>query len=238
MLYVIHGSDTQKVKKKATQLVEMLQKKRPDASLFKVSKETWYPDFFAETIPAVSLFSPKNIVVLDFLLEDEVIAEQVFLHVDDLKNTEHICVLVEGKLTKEELKKIQTKAEKIEEHNKVEGTKKKEAPQTFALCDALLQKNNRKAFELFQLLRAAEIPAEEIHGVLWWQFKSLFLALQTKSAKEADLNPFVYSKCKAAEKYWSIAEVSKFLDTLVTMYHKAHRGEVDFMADLERVSLG
>jgi DNA polymerase III delta subunit len=235
MLYVIHGTDTSKVKKKATQLVEMLQQKRPDASLFKVNKESWYPDFFAETIPAISLFSPKNIVVMDSLLEDDTIAEMVFQNLDELKNTEHVCILIEGKLTKEYIKKVTAKAEKVEEHNKTEAPQKREAPQTFALADALLQKNKRKAFEVFQKLRAEEVVGEEIHGVLWWQFKSLYLVLNSKSAGEADLNPFVYSKCKSVEKNWSVDLVAKTLDSLVDIYHKAHRGEVDLLVELEKL---
>lgn len=237
MLYVIYGTDTAKVKQKATQLTGLLQKKRPDASLIRVQKENWYNDFLEEQVPAISLFSPKNIIVLTSLLEHEDTAKKLLQNLDFLKSTEHICILVEGKLTKEEVKKLTAKAEKVEEHNLLEKKEKKESPKTFALADALIQKNKRKAFEVFQILRADEIPAEEIHGVLWWQFKSLQLALTTKTAKDADINPFVYSKCKAVEKQWSIDEVAKYNERLVDMYHKAHRGEIDFMASLEMLCL-
>ncbi len=237
MLYVIHGTDTTKIKQKAAQLTDLLLKKRPDASVIRVQKENWYDSFLEEQVPAMSLFSPKNIIILSSLLDHEEAERKLIQSLDLLKNTEHICVMVEGKLTKEEIKKLSAKAEKVEEHNLPEKKEKKESPKTFALADALIQKNKRKAFEVFQLLRADDVPAEEIHGVLWWQFKSLRLALTTSGAKEADLNPFVYSKCKAVEKMWSIEEVSKYIDTLVDMYHKAHRGGLDFMADLEALCL-
>lgn len=237
MLYVIYGSDTQKVKKKANQLVNSLLQKRPDASLFKVGKENWNKDFFNETIPAVSLFSPKNIVVMEYLLEDEEMGESVFQNVTEMKNTEHICILIDGKLTKEEIKKLEKGAEKMEEHNK-ESVAKKEAPITFDLSAALMQKNYKKAFVIFQKLRGKELAAEEIHGVLWWQFKSLKIVLESKSAKEADMSPFVYSNCKAVEGKWEKKELDAYITKLVGMYHKAHRGEIDFMGDLERLCLG
>jgi len=237
MLYVIHGTDTDKVRKKTTQLVEMLQKKRPDASLFRVNQDTWREDFLEEIIPSISLFSPKNIIVLDFLFDNEEAAKKIIDNLSHLKETEHVCIVAEGKLTKEELKKLTAKAEKVEEHNKGEVIQKKESPKTFALASALIEKNNRKAFEIFQELQKEGIPTEEIHGVMWWQFKALYLTVTTKSAKEADLNPFVYSNCKRVANNWSPEVVSKYLERLMDMYHKAHRGGLDFIAELELLTL-
>ncbi len=240
MLYVIHGTDIKKVRSKAQDLVAALQKKRPDASLFRMNKESWNADLLGEAVSTVSLFSPKNIIILDSLIAEEESAEYIIEHLTDFKETEHVCVLIEEKIAKEYLKDLTAKAEKIEEHElkKDAGFQKREAPQTFALADALVMKDNKKAFKIFFNLKEDGLAAEEIHGVLWWQFKTLFQVMKSKTTKETDVSPYAYSKCKSAERNWTDLEVGSILDKLVSMYHKAHRGEIDFMSDLERLCLG
>lgn len=239
MLYVIYGTDTKKVREKSQSLIATLLKKRPDASLFRMNKDNWNSDLLGESVSTVSLFSPKNIIVLDSLLSDDESAAYVSEHFTDFKQTEHVCVLIEEKISKDYLKGLTATAEKIEEHElKVSGSAKREAPQTFALADALVMKDSKKAFRVFYELKEEGLPAEEIHGVLWWQFKTLFLVKGAKTAKEADVSPYAFSKCKTAEKNWSDKELNQTLEKLVTMYHKAHRGEIDFMSDLEKMCLG
>ena len=78
---------------------------------------------------------------------------------------------------------------------------------------------------------------EEIHGILWWQAKSLALASKTRNASEAGLNPFVYNKAKRYLSNWKKEEVESLLSKLSRMYHKAHRGEADFEIELEKLML-
>ena len=94
------------------------------------------------------------------------------------------------------------------------------------------------SWKLFQELVADSLPAEEIHGVVWWQFKSVYLAYDAKTAGEVDMKPYTFSKCQGFKKNWKKDELERYLDGLVDMYHKAHRGEVDFMIELERLCLG
>lgn len=241
MLYVIHGTDTKKTRKKLSTMLDALQTKRPDATQLKMTPETWNEKELDEMISGIGLFVPKNIIVLDSLISNKESEECVLKRIGDFASSEHICVLIEGKLTKEEIKKLEKKAEKIEEHNVAESVdsvlKKKKAPETFAFADALLSRNKVRSWTIFQSLVEGSVAAEEIHGVLWWQFKSLFLVSTTKSAKEAGLNPYVYQKCQGFMKQWKTEEVNEMMDRLVSMYHKAHRGQTDFMVELEMMCL-
>jgi hypothetical protein len=149
-----------------------------------------------------------------------------------------VCIIIEEKIKAAEFKKIESKAEKVQDCNfsKV-GQEKKSFPKTFAFADALAAKDRKKSWVLFQELLHDSLAAEEIHGVLWWQFKSMFLAKKSKSAKEARLNPFVFGKCQSFSSKWESGEIDAFLKKLVHMYHGAHRGELDFISELEALCL-
>ncbi len=249
MLYVIYGTDTAKARKKMQNMLTVLQSKRPDAILTRLNESNWNSGFLDETLSGMNLFAPKNIIVLDSLFAHPEAEDYIEDRLKDMGASEHVCVMIESKISKEKLKKLEKHAEKIEEHNvrdaasegsgaSASSSTKRETPKTFTLADALVSKNKVKAWTVFQELAHDEVAAEEIHGVLWWQFKSLYLTFEFKSAKEADLNPYVFSKCSGFKKNWEKKEVENFIDELVGMYHKAHRGEIDFMCELEKVCLG
>lgn len=241
MLYVIHGTDTQKGRSKLQNLVGILQSKRPDATLFKLSPENWNPSLLDETLSGVNLFTPKNIIVLDSLISNKDSVEYIEERIGEFAESEHVCIVFDSKINKALLTKLETKAEKVEEHNlKSSGDDSfdaKKPPQTFAFADALASRNKVNSWKLFQELVSNNLPAEEIHGVVWWQFKSVYLAYDARSAAEVDMKPYTFSKSQGFKKNWTKVELENFLDGLVDMYHKAHRGEVDFMVGLERLCL-
>jgi DNA polymerase III delta subunit len=238
MLYVIHGTDTQKSRSKLQSLVAVLQSKRPDATLFRLSPENWNQSFLDEVLSGVNLFTPKNIIVLDSLISNKESADYIEERIGELSESEHVCILFDSKINKDIFNKLEKKSEKIEEHNlKVSGDDFKKQPQTFAFADALASRNKVKSWALFQELVSSGLPAEEIHGVLWWQFKSVYLAYDAKSAGEVDMKPYTFSKCQGFKKVWKKPELENFLGDLVSMYHRAHRGEIDFMIEMEKLCL-
>lgn len=240
MLYVIYGTDTQKGRGKMQSLVGVLQNKRPDATVFRMSPQNWNEALLDEFISGVNLFVPKNIIVLDSLVSNKDSVDYMEKRINDFAESEHVCIIFDSKINKTLLTKLEKKAEKIEEHNLKTGGDEgsvKKAPQTFSLAEALASRNKVKSWAIFQNLASDELAAEEIHGVLWWQFKSIYLSYIYSNAKDAGLNPYVFQKCQAFKKGWSENQTSLMLDRLVDMYHKAHRGEVDFMSELEILCL-
>ena len=235
MLYVLHGTDRDKIRGKLHELVASLEKKRPDAQILKIGTDTWKESKLDEYVSGMNLFAPKNIIILDSLFSNKEIQSSIDL--DILAESNHVCIVVEQKLTKENLKKLEKRAEKIQEFNLPEVIKKKESPVTFSFVEALVNKDKKRSWSLFQKLVADSVVAEEIHGVVWWQFKSLYLAHMSADAQSAGLNPYVYQKSKVALKSWDKDSLNKMLKRLVLMYHKAHRGECDFMAELEVLCL-
>lgn len=236
MLYAIYGKDTAKARSKLTELLDTLQKKRPDASLFRLSNENWNPSLLNELLSSTGLFSPKYIVVLDSLLNLSDSAEAVSGSIKEMSESEHVCIMIEEKILSADLKKVEKYAVKVQECAPAEKVKK-ESSQVFAYAEALSMKETKRAWALFQEIAGEEAAAEEIHGVLWWQFKSLKIARDSKTAGESGLSPYVYQKSARATKIWNEKELEGVIDRLVDMYHRAHRGEIDFMLELEKFSL-
>lgn len=239
MLYVIYGTDTQKARKKLTDLLDAFQKKRQDAPLIRINQENWSEAALDEALSSAGLFAPKNVIVFDSLLTKADTAESLMSRLNEIAASEHVCIIIEEKIKAPELKKLESKAEKVQETNfsKDASQDKKQFPRTFAFADALAIRDKKKSWSIFQSLLADSLAAEEIHGVIWWQFKSIKLAATSKSAKEAGLNPFVYGKCQGFSRQWTPDDLDEYLLRLVSMYHNAHRGENDFMSELETLCL-
>ena len=107
----------------------------------------------------------------------------------------------------------------------------------FAMTDALGARNQKRLWTLYQQALRHGVVNEELHGILFWQVKSMLLAALSKDVKESGLNPFVYGKAKNYAKNFTLSELKKISSQLVTMYHQAHRGEVDFDIALEKFFL-
>lgn len=236
MLYVIYGKDTNKARTKLVELLDSLQKKRPDASVFRLSAENWNEAQLNELLGSTGLFSPKYIVVVDGLLNNSNSSDAISKSIEEMALSEHVCILIEEKILSADLKKIEKHATKVQEFEQVEKPKK-ESPIVFSFADAVANKENKKAWVIFQDLLKEGGAAEEIHGVLWWQFKSLLLASKSNSAKESGLSPFVHQKSSRAAQQWKDNSIDLALDKLADMYHQAHRGEIDFLIELEKFAL-
>jgi hypothetical protein len=107
----------------------------------------------------------------------------------------------------------------------------------FAMADALGARDKKTLWILYRQAVEEGKASEEIHGILFWQAKSMVLAARTKFAGEAGLNPYVYTKSKRYAENFSEPELTALLDRLVSVYHDSHRGMHEFETALERLIL-
>jgi hypothetical protein len=112
MLYLIYGTNTNKVRAKARELVSIMQTKQPNVSLYKVTEENWNENLLDELISTQGLFLAKYIVTLDKLLEDKDISGSVLKNIKDFKESDHAWIMIEEKVTAVNLKKIEKYAYK------------------------------------------------------------------------------------------------------------------------------
>lgn len=184
------------------------------------------------------------------LVTDESSVSVVMRNLEKLKKSEHIWIIVEdalfGKSAGKELGIKENKAlidirislkknsDKMEEYDNQtsttfdsSGIKYKNITyaniNSFVFTDAFFNKHTDKAINAFTLLQQQNIAPEEIHGALWWQFKTLML-VHTKNIKS--LSPFVVQKSLRFLKKWNIDDLYDLSDAIIKAYHEAHLGKV------------
>ena len=153
----------------------------------------------------------------------------------DIAASDNVFVMLEGELDKKTLTKLEKHAYKVQEFtSRLNLDGKKEVFNNFALTDALGKRDKKNLWVLYQkALMNGSVP-EELHGILFWQVKSMLLAVGSKSAEEAGLKPFVYNKAKGFARNYTHDELITLSRDLVTLYHDARRGIGDFGVRLEQ----
>ena len=113
MIYFYYGTDTNKARIKAHELVDSLLKKKPDASFFRMDTENFNTSQLQEYIGGMGLFSNKYIVFLDRLSEKKDIKDEFLDKIKEISESENIFIVLEGKLDKATATKIEKKSEKF-----------------------------------------------------------------------------------------------------------------------------
>jgi len=242
MIYLLHGADTDKSRLKMHELADSLKKKKPDAAYFKMDAEHWNQAELEEYCGGQGLFENKFIIVLDHLMDDEDIAPVLLEQIDVISASPNVFIVLEGKLDKNSLKKFEKSAEKVQEFEetaaqKMATAKSKERFNVFSLAEALGKRDRRNLWVLYRRALLENISPEEIQGTLFWQAKSIALARQAKSAKEAGMKEFPFSKAKGYASNFSEKESAALLDRLVHISHDSRRGLSDISLSLEELTL-
>lgn len=236
MIYLIHGNDSTGVRKKLHELLAALAVKKPNAEVFRVTTENWSREQLDELVGSQGLFEHKYIVVLDSLLPNKEISEVFFEKIDELKESDNAFILVEGAILAAPLAKIEKRATKTWEVEFKEQ-KKKEAFNVFALTDALGRKDKKTLWTGYNKAILNGSEPEELHGLLFWQVKSMLMAIDAKDAESAGQKPFVWSKSKGFLNNFTKSELEALSASLVDIYHRSRRGLLDFDVALEKYIL-
>jgi len=107
----------------------------------------------------------------------------------------------------------------------------------FSFTDALGARNKREAWTLYQKALAAGVSAEEVFFKVAWQIKTMLVAKRTKSAEEADMKAYPYSKAKGFLKNFKPGELEKLSEEIVIGYHQARRGRGEIETFVEKTLL-
>jgi DNA polymerase III delta subunit len=239
MIYLLYGNDFVKSRAKLREIIASQMKKNPDASYFKLNSENWSEEKLGEFIESKGLFQNAYIVVCDELVSHKQINEAFISHLKEMKESSNIFIVIEESLTKEHVKKIEKHAEKVQEFTDV----KKEKPKgkdfnVFVLTDALGARDKKRLWLLYQDAIFSGVEPEQIHGLFFWQAKAMLAAQNSSGSLDSGLNPFVYKKALGFSKNFTPTELQSLSSNLVTLYHEARRGAVEFDIALERFVLG
>lgn len=245
MIYFYYGSDIESARKKAKITVDALLLKKPDATLIKIGDENLAQDKIMELAGSQGLFSSKYIVFFYKTFDNKENKELILKNLKEFKDSDNIFIFAEGKMDKTALTKIEKNAEKVQEFVKPEKSLNKkeklaligEKIDFFEFADALGRRDKRGLWVLYQDVLAEQVPAEEVHGIFFWQVKSMLLAKKCKTPEEANMKPFPFEKSRGFARNYKDGELENMSSKLVEMYHEAHRGNLDFFVALERFIL-
>jgi len=222
MLYLLYGTDFRKTRKNLHALTGALLKRRPDSNIFTLTAETFSLGELEGFIGGQGLFAEKYIVVLDKCMEDKIIKDEIVGKLKDITVSENIFVILEEALDAKTLEKIKKQAEQTKEYE--DKPKKKIDGSFFAIADAIGARDKKRAWVEYEKAIQKGAVAEELHGIILWQIKSLILARDSKNQEESGLKPFVYSKSKGFLRNFQGNSLDNLYTELVESYHEAHRG--------------
>lgn len=224
---------------KALKLVESLRTKRPDAAFARVEAKDWNVDLIQEHLGGQGLFSNKYIILLDRLSESSEAKEELAGYISAFQESPNIFIALEGKLNAELKKAFEKHAEKTVVSDQVEakGAFGKRDFNIFALADAVGSRDALKSWKIYREAIENGLEPENIIGTLFWQAKSMVLAKDAKSAREAGLSPFVFTKSKKYANNYSVDEMNMLVRDLIIFYHNGHRGMNNLEYSIERMLL-
>jgi len=209
-------------------LAELLQQ-NPDALVTHFNDLSFDPTLAGEALVSQNLFGSGNIVVFDGIL-DTPLGEDFYKTM--LSGTQNTVLIRESEVSKEFLPEFKKMAE-IMDFAPVKKFKKPE--NSFAIADAIGARDKKMTWVEFEKTRRRGAAMEEVHGTIFWAFKSLYIAA-TSSKEEALLSgmkDYTYRTYLNFSKKYLVPELKTKLGELKEMYHLAHRGECDLEAELE-----
>ncbi len=172
---------------------------------------------------AHGMFSHEVALVLDDPLQDEVGKALILEHAKELMVADALVIVIASELDAATRKAVPQGAE-VESFDEmmrpVESRQK-----IFALSDAFATGDRKTVWVLYRKFIEEGTAPEELHGMLAWQARALVLAAKTRSATEAGLAPFVYSKSKRAAERLGVEKAESLSRELVLLYHDARAGK-------------
>jgi len=235
MIYFIYGDDFNKTREKLNSLVSSMVAEKPDISLIKINDENIKDHDPLNLVREQGLFEKEIVIVFYSLFGSGLFEEDTKEYLSLMKKSKNTFIVFEGLLDKKTLDLIKKSAEKTEEFFLKNRPAKVFNP--FALGDALGEKNKKLLWVSFYKALNNGASAEELHGMLFWQIKSILIAKTAKTPADSGLKPFVYGKAKKFASKFREEDLKKRATELVEIYDQARKGLIDLETGLERFIL-
>lgn len=235
MLHLIHGTDTKKSRAHLTKCLEKFN--RLGAPVERIEACNCSAEALGDAIGKMALFGVEPVVVLDEPFAYEESAATVLARLDDIAASSNAFIIIESGIDKKVLAEIKKHTASVDSFSLPKTTDYglQTTFNMFALTDALGMRDRKKLWILYQkALREGSAP-EEVHSMLWWQAKTMLWVSTGSDTK--GLKPFVVTKARQFSKKYTPAELSALANSLISLYHDAHRGLAEFEVGLERLIL-
>jgi len=207
MIWIFEGSDPRLIDVAKKQIIDT---HKPD----NVQNFVWFSDHFDEIVhhaESQDLFSEKSLIVSGVKKFSDSVE-----HIETLHSSKNLFILqTEKKLLAPERKKI-----KNIPIISCFSEKKEFVFNIFSFSDALITRNKKDIWVLYQKAIKHKIVPDEIVRILLWQCKNMLIAGSSKQGS-AGLKPFVESKARQGLKNFTVAEIRTITESLTDMYQKS-----------------
>lgn len=225
MITIFSGDQTQ-----YREYIETLKKKYTFDSVYFATASELSDNFFDEMSQA-TLFGTTYLASVDGLEKAVEFSNLVIERIENLKRSPHMIVLFddEGLLV-----------DFASEHDilvspKTNKEKDDRGVNPFIISDSIFSRDKKSTWLTYHSLVDDGLSPREIHTVLFWAFKAIAQAKDKKTAEDAGLKPFVFSKVRKGN--WDTKEIETSLSSLARILHTASFDDEDFSFALERFIL-
>lgn len=207
MIYSIVGTDIA-IRQKA--LDELGKLGKATAHIYSEQIATLEP-----LIHATSLFGEKIIVTVIQAFEVQSSKEEIIRLLPDMKESENVFIVDEPFADAHRVKTLTKFSEKLYDGRE----EKKREVDVFTLANFFGKRDKKEAWKEWMKIKDKETP-EAIHGILWWKFQTIWA-----DAREGRPSKFTLRECEEIGGKLALASA------------RAHSGETDLKAELEKIIL-
>ena len=233
MIQLFIGEDTQKARKEARECFEQAKSEYPEALISVFDDVSFDSALATDAFISENLFGGINILYFDGLLDDP---EGESFYRNTIQDTTHLVVIREKVMPKDLLLFFQRISE-IKEYPLIKKIEKRD--NSFAIADAVGARDKKRAWVEFERLRRRGAAMEEVHGTIFWAFKSMHIALvlPKPEAFATGMKDFTYRNYYGFAKKYLKKELEDKLSELKDIYHMGHRGEGELGVLIEQFLL-
>ncbi len=183
MLHLFSGEDIEKKRAAYDRLMISLPE---GTEIFHISARNFDPVRIESFYSSSSLFSGKSALVFEDILEGKEEKEFLFSRLDKLAASENVFIFLEGKLGKPVLGLFEKAGGEVN----IFSLPRNESGQkfnSFALANALCERNKLSLWLNFCRAREAGIELEPLSGILFWKVKDMLLKRNFHKFSEKEL---------------------------------------------------
>lgn len=232
MIYILTGTDQIKRQKE----IEKIRKAEGGESAFLVMTHLFEEgnlDVYDELFSMRDLFGKSNFIRIKNWNNDEGLVSKIKEYADFFVKEKNILILETDSFTKT----IEKKLQKLEPRVVTIGDAfvKKESTTLFALTDACLTRDKKRAWTLFFDAKKRGVSPEEIHGLMWWQYKTLALVYKTPKKEWSSLgvSPFVLKKIESSLLKYKKEDLASIINEFFSLVYSARQRSQDSYNALE-----
>lgn len=238
MLTFLLGTDSEKKGQRLKNLISDIEKKNITIRTIRITPE----DVFSGTLESYvrhqsGLFAETYAIILPYLFDENsapVLSELFKVMVD----SDHYFYVLEHDMSKEYKAVLSHKDVVVHEDSQQKNKKQVITP--FAITDAIIARDKKRAWITCLELRDADVAIEQVIGIVFWQIKTLYAVACAKNPSyllPLNLKPFTLTQAKKGIQKYTTDELRHMVYDIATLISRTRRDNQDPYVAFEKYLL-